>query len=344
MTISKTWAGRIFGTNTGNVLVKFKGPDSELTGEIRLNDDVLGISIYEIKGTFAGGYLKLIGSPAQIPEGYEAGDLSVEGELTDRGNLEGEWKTTIGSAGGFTLFSHDQRSQLSTDQPEQFYTTRFNFGAIEVDKDRVIKLADEIQKDFGKGRVFITTTTETEQTQYLDDFRKTSFESDRAIFIKLFAQEPDNRGLNKTVSIEFGPHLNTAMVQGADESWTLGKLERIKRIIKHYERNYAITFVKRYGIGINQVLLLAAIVFLPSIDGFGRRLVFLTSVILSILVVQKLHEKFFPHAAVHLQKTPNQFVSRFLLPFGSWVIAILGMLIAALSASLLQGWLPILTN
>jgi hypothetical protein len=105
----------------------------------------------------------------------------------------------------------------------------------------------------------------SEQSRFLEDFKKISFDGEVATVIKIFVQERESCGTNKVVSVEFGQQFNLAMTQGADEAWVLGKLEKLKSEIRRFERSYATNF-KRFGFGINQFLLLAAVVYLPSLD------------------------------------------------------------------------------
>jgi hypothetical protein len=69
-------------------------------------------------------------------------------------------------------------------------------------------------------------------------------------FLKIFCREPDAANIDRSITVEFGPQVNYAMAQGANEAWALGELEKLKRDIKRYERMYA---TKLIGIGINQL-------------------------------------------------------------------------------------------
>ncbi|KKL99981.1 hypothetical protein LCGC14_1808960, partial [marine sediment metagenome] len=48
MAICKKWAGKVYGTNTGNLYATFEGHSDALTGKIHLNDPVFGLAVYGI--------------------------------------------------------------------------------------------------------------------------------------------------------------------------------------------------------------------------------------------------------------------------------------------------------
>ncbi|GGB95962.1 hypothetical protein GCM10011494_13050 [Novosphingobium endophyticum] len=155
----------------------------------------------------------MTGQPQAQIEGVEFGQLSVTGTMNAKGEINGDWQTTIGSAGTFVLFPHAAGEQTDDVQrAEQFHTARFNFGAIEIDKEQITEIAENIRREFPS--VIVTEVAGTEQARYLEDFKQLQFTVDRAEIIKIFAQKPDGSGANQVISIEFGPQVNTAMTQG----------------------------------------------------------------------------------------------------------------------------------
>ena len=179
MAIGRRWAGKAFGTNIGNVYITFEGDDAALTGVLRMNEAGVGISVYNVQGTFIASTLSLVGQPQTEIEGREFGQLSVTGTLNANGEINGDWETTIGSAGTFVLFPHAGGEQtLAIAQAEQFHIARYAFGAIEVDRDQIIKIAENIRRDFPS--VIVTVVAGTEQARYLDDFKQFEFSADQA--------------------------------------------------------------------------------------------------------------------------------------------------------------------
>lgn len=339
MAIAKRWAGRVWGTNVGNVFVTFDGDDSQLTGTLRINEPGVGIVVYTLQGAFNPPTLTLAGQPQAQIEGFQFGQLTVTGNMNAKGEVHGDWQTTIGSAGTFVLFPHAAGEQIDDMQrAEQFHTARFNFGAIEIDKNQIIKVAENIRREFPS--VIVTVVAGTEQARYLEDFRNLQFDIDRADIIKVFAQKSDGTGANQVISIEFGPQVNTAMTQGANEAWVLGQLETLKRDLKRYERTY-ITNFKRWGIGINQVMLLAAIVFLPDLSSLKNRAILMGVVLVLVVVVNSLHSRYVPYAAIYLREKQKGWLGKAWPRVASWGIGIVAAIIGTLAAAYLQGTLNI---
>lgn len=342
MVIGNKWAGKLYGTNTGNLYVTLEGDDDALQGRIHLNDSVFGLVVYAINGTFDGQGLSLQGEPEKSIEGVELGKLKATALLNSRGELEGEWTTSIGSAGTFELFPHDRISEQEEGgaRQEQLHTARHNFGAVAVDRDQITALAEEVQSDFKHTQVVVTVLAGTEKSRLLDDFKNATFKDERATVFKIFARERQTSGIDRIVVIEFGPEVNFAMTQGADEAWVLGMLEKLKHSVEPLERKYATSF-KKFGFGINQLLFVGAIVYLPSLTSLGGRVVLMVGVLAIIGFVTWVHRRYLPFAALFLGNKPKGFFAKSLPSALSWIIAVTSAVAATLLATYLQGLLPI---
>lgn len=339
MALTKRWAGKAWGTNIGNVFVTLEGDDASLTGTLRMNEAAVGIAVYSVQGTYAAPVLTLAGQPQAEIEGVAFGQLAVNGTMNAKGEFHGDWQTTVGSAGTFVLFPHTGGEDASDVQrAEQFHIARHNFGAIEIDREQITEIAEDIRRDFPS--VIVTVVAGTEQARYLEDFKQLQFSIDRAEILKIFASKPDGGGSNQVVSIEFGPQVNSAMTQGASEAWVLGRLETLKRDLKRYERTY-VTSYKRWGIGINQLLLLGTVVFLPSLGGLRDRSILMGAVLSLIFAVNWLHSRYVPFAAIYLRAKKSGFINRAWPSVASWVIGIIAAVIATLLGAYLQGRLQI---
>ena len=193
-------------------------------------------------------------------------------------------------------------------------------------------------KPFNRSEVVVTVVAGTEQTRLLSNFKKKRFDAaERATVIKLYVQQPEAEGLNRVAVVEFGePQYNMVMVQGADEAWALGMLEKLKRHIQPFERTYATNF-KKFGFGINQFLLVGAIVFLPSLATVRDRAVLVVGVLAIILGMNWLHGRFLPNAAIFLIPKPKGAIAANLV---SWLIAVTSAVVAALLAAYLEGQIP----
>lgn len=339
MALGHFWAGGVAGTNTGKIFVSFEGEDAALTGSLHFNDSDLGVVVYSIIGSFDGEHLTLSGwSPN---EAEDLSPLDASATLNAKGHLEGQWKTDAGTAGVFVLFPHQQAQGLEPTgdaPPDQLHTARHQFGAVQINRDEIIALAEDIQREFKNAKVVVTAATSTEQSRFLPDFKALSVNEDKALLLKLFASEPEGAAVNRVISLEFGQQVNLAMTQGADEAWVLGMLERLKRAVKPFERSYA-TNIKRIGIGFNQVLLLAAIVFLPSLKNLRDRATFMVGVFAILIAMNWLHSRYLPMAAIYLRKKPEGVLPRLAPSVISWIIALTAGAAATLLAGYLQGWI-----
>lgn len=339
MAIGRWWAGRAYGTNTGNIFVQLNGDDSALSGSVHFNDPTMGIVVYSIDGKFVENQLILSGNPSKYPEGTPVGRLTACAFLDARGELRGRWETDIGAAGTFVLFSHDvpQSAEESTRQAlDQLHVARHDFTAIEITHDQLIRIAEAMQSEFDKGRLVATVEEQTAQTCFLEDFKRLHFSGERAKIVKLHIQEPAG-GLNRAATLEFGPTVNFALTQGPDKAWVLGMLEQLKGYVRPYERSYS-TNIKRLGFGFNQAMLLGALVLLPSLDTLRDRAILLGVVIVLTLLVNKAHHRFLPFAAIYFRdKKPTAW--SWIVPTAlSWVIAATAGIVAVLAAGYLQGW------
>ena len=196
MAFGKLWAGKLYGTNNGNVFVQLDGDDAALVGTARLNDAQFGLVVYAVEGAFDGTTLSLVGRAVEgMQEDVQYGTLTATATLNPKGDLNGQWSTDLGSAGTFILFPHDQGGADQDGEPnkEQLHTVRHNFGAVVLDRDQITFLADEIQKDFKRSQVVVSVAAGMEQSRYLKEFKTARFNAERATIIKLFVQERENR-------------------------------------------------------------------------------------------------------------------------------------------------------
>jgi len=64
-TLTKLWAGRVYGTNTGNLFLTFDETGPRLSGTLRFRDTDLGVAAYRLEGTFEDA-IELTGSPIEM--------------------------------------------------------------------------------------------------------------------------------------------------------------------------------------------------------------------------------------------------------------------------------------
>lgn len=343
MALARLWAGKVYGTNTGNLFVKLQGEDAALSGVLRMNDTAHGLFSYNIEGRFDGSQLSITGQPQTDIEGLSFGRLNAVASLSPRGELIGQWETDIGSAGTFVLLPHEMplAAEAKEGTPDQLHTARHDFGAVAIDREQVTAIAEEIQRGFSAGTVVITFKSGgTQQARFLDAFRSLNIAVDRAESIKIHVQELEPGGTYRMVTVEFSPQANWVMTQSADEAWARGMLDRLKCDLKRFEQSYA-TNIKRLGVGINQLLLLWAIIYLPSLSTLKERALFMGVVLAIALAVKWLHERHLPFAAIYLSQKHPSLLTRVTPSLASWLIAVTASVVAGLVSAYLQGWLKL---
>ena len=145
----------------------------------------------------------------------------------------------------------------------------------------------------------------------------------------MIVQIPEQDGINKVVSVEFGKDENFAIIQSMDEAWAVGRMERLKEEIKPFERRYALT-VGLFGVSVPQFFLLAMIVYLPSIDELSARAIYVISIVGLISAFTYFHNYLVPNALILLKPKKASWVSTFSIRLFSWVGAIVTALLTFL--------------
>ena len=340
-TLGRLWAGRIYGTNTGNLFLELNTSGGEVSRTARLMDTLFGLAVYRVTGSF-DGTLRLHGEPIQSAPGVNTGSIEATAFLTPEGHLRGEWRSSIGTAGTFKAYPHDvpapdQRAVSGAAQvPEQIYTSTLNLGALRLYAKDVWALAQFIRKDFVVGRMVVTYAVRgNEVTKYLEDFQKEAAALGELRRIKLTIQEPEAHGINKVVVVDLNSMgRNEIRVQGINESWVVGKAEAISRMLRAFEKGIVTTY-KKFGLTLNQIIFLAMLVLIPAITSLWQRAVFVLFVVALLGILFRVHSRFIPSAALFFgEKEPTVF-QRIWPSLASWLITAT----ASLAAALLFFWL-----
>lgn len=336
MILGKLWAGRVTGTNVGNVFLKIDGEPNQLKGTISLNEPNVGIATYDIAGSLVGNTLKLTGEPSSSMEGYEFGELSASLELTDRSELVGEWTTSIGSTGAVTLWPQNQSVQKKSESnliPE-FHSASYDCRPIVIDKSAIQVLGNSLKVDFPRSEVIVTVVNETEKRFYLEDFDQISFPFEKAKNIILFIQEVEQNGITKSIRINLGQSYNNLAVQGSNEAWVSGKLNVLKAEVKQYEKHF-FGKIKRFGFGLNQMLLLGGIIFLPSFSTWVERTVLMMGILATVWALNASSQKWLVNATIYMDDEPIGWLRKYLPSVMSWVFGIVSAVIVIALGNLL---------
>lgn len=308
--IGRLWAGRVFGTNTGNLFLDLDTTADELRGTLRFMDSAFGLVIYQVKGTFDGSTLELEGEPKQALPEVETGTISTKATLTPQGNLRGQWTSSLGTAGTFELFPHDslpadQSKTAKSPIPEQLHTTSLSVNAIRLYAEDVRELSKVIRKDFVVGPLVVTYRSGgTEITRYFDEFEKEAESLGELQYLKLTIQEPEAHGINKVAVVELKSQgSNDVIVQGIYESWVIGKAEALARYLRRHEKSL-VTNTKKFGLGLHQLIAVGMLLLFPEVEPLWRRAVFAVVVLGLLVALTWAHVRYLPNVVVYL--TPRK--------------------------------------
>lgn len=332
--LAKRWAGRLYGTNTGNLFMELTQDGANVKGVARFMDHLYGLALYEFAGEFDES-LKLDCKPLNPKEGQELGDIKVEAILTPTGYLRGEWHSTIGTAGTFDAFPHEissvpQDISKPDNVPEQIYNKNIRIGSVRLFSDNIKKILAFIKQDFTQGRSVVTCIVRGSQvTKYSEDFIREIETLGEINYLKVTIQEPEAHGINKVVVLELVENgVSEVRVSGISEAWVLGKAESIAEEIKP-NQNVLVTTYRKYGLNINAIIFLAMLVAIPEISSWFKRAIFVVTVVILLSFLLLLHRKFIPNTVIYLTKQEPSFFKKAWPTILSWVIAVSSSLFAA---------------
>lgn len=339
MKLGKLWAGRVSGTNVGNVFLKIDGEPDELKGIISLNEQGVGIATYDVRGFATESVLMLTGQPSNTIEGYELGKLSARVELNDRGELVGEWNTSIGSTGAVTLWPQNQVAQRRSENSlvPSFHSVSHGFKPVVIDKTAIQNLGNRLKIDFPRSDVVVTVVKETEKRFYLEDFDDMRFQFEKANNIILFVQEVEQNGATKSVRLDLGQSYNSLTVQGSNEAWVSGKLNVLRDEMRQHEKSF-FGGVRKFGFSLNQALVLCGITFLPSLNTWVERTVFMVGILATVLALKSSSQKWLLNASIYMDEKPIGWFRKYRPSVMSWVFGIVGAIIVIAIGNLLSNF------
>ena len=332
--IGRSWAGSVYGTNTGNFFLKFEEVEPKLRGTLRHLDRAYGLAIFTVEGSFEEK-LQLVGTPQQSPAGVELGTLSLSAALTPEGHLRGEWSSTTGTAGTFVAYPHDQETDQAaahakSSAPEQIYLHTIVLGSLSLYEPDIIALISEVGKDFKGGRLIATYSTGVgEATKYVEDFIADLAKLRSLTYLKLQIQEPEAHGINKISIVELRAYgVNEIRVQGINEAWTIGRAQGLANFLRSYE-NIVVTGYKKFGLNLNGVIFLGMLIAIPEVPSLLSRTIFVGAVVALLAILLWLHSKFIPNATIKVAGPVPSRIARFLPTAFSWLFAVIASIVAA---------------
>lgn len=296
------WAGRMWGTNTGNVFLKLETADSgQFTGLLRVNDEGVGIAIWDVAGTFADGKLELQGTPKVPPEDEPPVTLKASGALTAEGSIRGTWETTLGTGGTFILHPHNAPSSQpkQNDLPERVHTVTRQLGAIRLYPDDFRALLETLQQDFEARPVVTYREGGVQVSRWANEVLADLGKLGDHRYVQISVQQPEAYGINRAATVELNAQTtNEVRVQGVSQTWVLGKAEALSTALRRHERKFQ-TMLSRHGLSAYMIIFYAAFAFMPELPLYSR-LAFLAAAITLLIAAQYVQRRLVPIALVHL--------------------------------------------
>lgn len=106
--LSGTWTGELGGTNQGNMFIRISHEGDRVYGEGSFNEPTLGTYQYQIQGIVDGEKIKLMLIPGQRSPGLSLGNVEANGALYENGKIQGNWRSSIGTEGYFSISKVEQ--------------------------------------------------------------------------------------------------------------------------------------------------------------------------------------------------------------------------------------------
>lgn len=324
------WAGTIYGTNTGNLFAEFEQTGNKLKGEIRISDDRYGITIYKFTGIYDESII-LDCIPLEAPEGLEAGSTTVNASLKPDGTLYGKWESEIGTAGMFRLWPHNSGIGAESEKGvNQVYNRTADIGSIRMFKEDLKGIFDLMQEDFSEGKLIVTYEHEGDLvTKHADNFLESLSEIKHLNSLKVFIQEQEVAGINRSVSVELLDTVNDSNIRvfGVNKTWVTGKTQLLKKHIEKYQ-NTIVTNYRKYGLNLNSIIFLLMLVFVSEIPNVSQRLIFVFGITILLVILHFIHSMLIPNTIIFLGSDKVSFISRAWPSLISWLSAVSAAVVA----------------
>lgn len=333
MQLGTRWAGRIFGTSTGNLFVQIEQAGTTVTGTVRVNDDRGVLITYTAQGTVTDAQLQLTLTPQTVPAGVNAMQTTITARLQENGSLFADWQSQNGEGGTAILHPADPAvANLATPgqtEVEQVFNKDVKIGAVRLFGDDLRKFIELAGRDFPAGRLVITYAQRGGTvSKYSDAFLGELATLGELTSLKIAAQAPAGNGLSRSISVDLTQEQGSAVrVSGPDESWVLGRTEVLSKSISAYESNIVTTW-RKYGLNFNGLMFIAMLVVLPDL-ALKERTQFVLALFAIFFTVLWVHRKFIPNTRILLGPVTPTLWTRIWPSVLSWAISVTSALFAA---------------
>ena len=332
--LSGNWIGNFFGTNSGNVFAKFVQENENITGEVILNDDKLGISNYNLEGTIGQDI-----SFKLIPEDEKNPEIEAMVKLLPNGLINGEWGSTIGTRGVLVLSPQFSISESRSDSIPRVYTINEKLGVIRMTKEGMEHILIKIKEFFQFAPIIVSYShNKREHVQFADDFLKSNQVENKVDNFNISVQETGRFGISNVLNIKlFKKQNNSIYISGTQETWLESILFPIKNSMAQYESKL-LNIYKKYITPILLIIILYSMFpLIPEIQTISARIIFVFSFLIIWFTVAYLHYRYIPYTIIYLKKSEKGKFKKLQTILITSLIHIVEMLIVGLIYFLI-GW------
>lgn len=330
--IEGNWAGRIYGTNTGNVFCNFKLENDKIIGIARINDDSYGLSIFNISGTQDSTIELQLTQFSDKEELTNPVKVVVKLKLQNDGNIIGDWLTENGHGGTISLYPHkDFNSKDTSTEPQQIYNKVVKLGSIRLFRKDIEEIILYIKKDFPDSRLIISYYKfGSEVIKFADDFLNEAELLGELKGIKFSIQDTTPNLINRIVNIDLLPRENSEIrISGSNESWVLGKAESTKNQFSRFT-NKLVTNYKKYGLTLNSLIYFIMLILIPEVNPISKRAIFVASIIILMSFFVFVHRRFIPNTIIFLTEKRPSLWKRIWPSILSWIISLTSTVVGGL--------------
>ncbi|QIG54010.1 hypothetical protein G6N82_07465 [Altererythrobacter sp. BO-6] len=332
------WVGHLFGTNTGRLHLALDSIEEDATARralLRISDDNFGVSEYLVEVTISGHQILIAGSPKDQIEGFEQGTIEAKASFGSRGELQGDWSSSIGTGGTFNLFPHlGSAVAAMASGPEQLYTSNRDLGALRLYRTDLVEILANLRRKFSGSRIVVTHIDRgAELARFDDQFEDHISQLEKLDWIKFSVNTPTGSGLTRSLTIDLGQSFNRITAQGPDEAWVLGEVEATASSLRRRQQNLS-TAIGKHKLNFNALILLAALVAMPDL-ALPERAYFILGVVGLIVGANKIADRLVPNFQLDAQHDRPRLVGQIWPSLLSWTISVS----SAVAASFLFQWL-----
>jgi hypothetical protein len=260
-------------------------------------------------------------------------------QATSSENIEAEWIANDNSRGILHLTRYKRPSGQPDPkiQPTEIVAKEYSFEGLRLfkgDIEEIIRIMEQLV--IPDGNLFITYEIDgVKKTTFAHTYLQTEKKQSLLETLSIAAQRNVDGFVHSLVLNIRQDGISTLFVQSTNLFWFYNTPMAVKELLEK-RSSEAVVFYKKHGLSINFFILLALVVYMPSID-LAERIKFIMGFIVFATLHVSLHKKFSKSIINQKQEHPTTFKEKH--PTLSYIsLTIISALIGALSKYGLEHW------